>query len=1197
MDKDYGEIFCQAVDTIVGEKLKGISFDQTIVCSIQDDSKRAEGIYTVSDGSIRFDAYSDNTGYRTGNEVYVSIPQGDWAQQKFITGKKTNKDNQKYIYSTPFSTFLDMTGNVLVGDKYDITTKYETGALVANNVNEERILVKRIDFTKNGEELYQAGYNRLGIKADFRSWLRDFGVVEGNYGIQLLIKCANNEVGNASEDVDIIAELDCSEMNGNPYSFNTYYEQEKVFDISNYSTIKSIAIYFYQKSNFKDKDGQPISPYDGFDNLLSPNLFVQSPYISLGYDISQFEKDITIVFSNDKLTYSATNSNNEKGLMLRWIRDFDDTIRAVNEKNELPIGTSINWYRYELGSSSADKYSGVYWKYLAKYNYDYQYKEISIASEEEYNNKLLYYFDEKDQIYKVASAYSEEIKYYEKTESPEHVFVAYLENGLASDGEDPLSIAFTPDVTLQDEKVKAIIYCNGSRYYSNILTFENEREVVSKPTVDAIQALSLNCEDNTYGNYKIYNHDNSLIDSAQSYKERKLTAVFSSRLTGNTEGNVDEYKISAESITWYIPAENTMIKFDTTLEPTNGYYVVHQDKGTDNKVSSQLSYKIKSQYSHANSNNIIKCELVKDKTTYTAIKEFTFGQAGTTGTEATLILDFVDSNRNAMTLGDTEVVEVKAFLYDYENNLIDLSNKTNLDFSWNWRKETNSGLIETPQKKKNEDGSNIDDICQLQLKEQVTNDDLSKNFHILELTLKGWGDYDLYGYLPIPIRTDAKYTHITGATSILYDTSGALVDYYKNPYVLHGIDTQPNWSLNGEDVGDKYSPQLNNNCLVPLNFFIKNSNKTLNVYCDYWSQPILVLQNRYFNKQVNDWNGELTLDEENNIIMSAQIAAGSKDGDNQFSGVILGSWKQNNTAKEATSGLYGYNKGSQSFGFREDGTAFIGKSGAGRIVFDGNKSTISSTAYENDEGGLALDLVNGKITIVNPKNPEKSGTILFDSTARRTPFKIGNNFSVDWDGTISATDGSFNGNIEADEGYIGDWEISDGSISAGDTTLGSDGTLTIGKFKIGLAESGKSYLVATPYGGSIENAPWGMSGDNPSLAFYAGYDGSNPDGGTDAYNIMINNDGTIYCKGLYVNGVNITSTECDDDWWIVCANGIYSVEVKNGIWYDWSRLSGDNKDKYGITYDSFSEVCGEIDDLWDEISDLKDEIANLKPSS
>jgi hypothetical protein len=40
-------------------------------------------------------------------------------------------------------------------------------------------------------------------------------------------------------------------------------------------------------------------------------------------------------------------------------------------------------------------------------------------------------------------------------------------------------------------------------------------------------------------------------------------------------------------------------------------------------------------------------------------------------------------------------------------------------------------------------------------------------------------------------------------------------------------------------------------------------------------------------------------------------------------------------------GMFGFHEGEASFGFRTDGTAFLGKSGSGRIEFDGNHGVIS----------------------------------------------------------------------------------------------------------------------------------------------------------------------------------------------------------------------------------------------------------------
>jgi len=78
----------------------------------------------------------------------------------------------------------------------------------------------------------------------------------------------------------------------------------------------------------------------------------------------------------------------------------------------------------------------------------------------------------------------------------------------------------------------------------------------------------------------------------------------------------------------------------------------------------------------------------------------------------------------------------------------------------------------------------------------------------------------------------------------------------------------------------------------------------------------------------------LTFDEENGIILSRTVGAGSKDDRNRYRGVIMGDVAQvDNTP---IYGLYGYSEGVQSFGFKIDGTAFIGKSGKGQINFNGN---------------------------------------------------------------------------------------------------------------------------------------------------------------------------------------------------------------------------------------------------------------------
>jgi hypothetical protein len=114
-----------------------------------------------------------------------------------------------------------------------------------------------------------------------------------------------------------------------------------------------------------------------------------------------------------------------------------------------------------------------------------------------------------------------------------------------------------------------------------------------------------------------------------------------------------------------------------------------------------------------------------------------------------------------------------------------------------------------------------------------------------------------------------------------------------------------------------------------------------------WSQPILIIQNRYPSPMINAWDGKFKIDEENGTVMSTMISAGRKTSKNTFEGVMMGDIQGvGNTDNKNGLGIYGFNDGAQSFGLNIDGTAFFGKSGRGRLLFDGNSGTISSASYQ-----------------------------------------------------------------------------------------------------------------------------------------------------------------------------------------------------------------------------------------------------------
>jgi hypothetical protein len=81
-------------------------------------------------------------------------------------------------------------------------------------------------------------------------------------------------------------------------------------------------------------------------------------------------------------------------------------------------------------------------------------------------------------------------------------------------------------------------------------------------------------------------------------------------------------------------------------------------------------------------------------------------------------------------------------------------------------------------------------------------------------------------------------------------------------------------------------------------------------------------------------------DQDAGTITASGFSAGKKERDNSFTGVVIGDWSRSiaDAAISKNTGIYGFYHGSMSYAFKDDGTGFIGKDGAGRIYLDGNKS-------------------------------------------------------------------------------------------------------------------------------------------------------------------------------------------------------------------------------------------------------------------
>jgi hypothetical protein len=64
---DILESLFKGVDILIDKKLENVSFDSTIICSVINNSNSKNGEYKVSDGSVSYIAYSDQSDYKVGD--------------------------------------------------------------------------------------------------------------------------------------------------------------------------------------------------------------------------------------------------------------------------------------------------------------------------------------------------------------------------------------------------------------------------------------------------------------------------------------------------------------------------------------------------------------------------------------------------------------------------------------------------------------------------------------------------------------------------------------------------------------------------------------------------------------------------------------------------------------------------------------------------------------------------------------------------------------------------------------------------------------------------------------------------------------------------------------------------------------------------------------------------------------------------
>ena len=477
---NYEEIFCDAVNQLIQSSLQGLNFDITKNCSITDISERKYGKYQVSDGTIKFTAYTNNTlFYELDDTVLVTVPEGDFNRQAIIIGKLANPLTGSLNIADPFDNFLKGTSNIC-------PVSSSTFGLCANG---DQQLIQLMDVKKDF-----FGFSQLGIKADFSTLLQGQNIIRGAYGIKIILH------RNGKENSVMDLTFSSYDMLGNPYEFDSYFNQQMVFNIpKNMNHITGIQVYFYQDGKFEDGNNNRLVP------LGVNDLFVRNMEVYFGYESISNSEDL-VEIASASLVY---NTEDNHLISLRWFhKEENGNLIPITADNWNSADYMVKWYQHQPGcpEDQIDEYGGPNWKILAP------------------------------------------------QEDGDYPFNYSFTPSLLKTAEKIKAIAFVKSYPLHNNSQ----FTEMAAYESNILTFENideETEGGSKIPVDSLSNhLSLYFEDGSEGNYFLYDQNGLLINRQEigSGYPRRLSL----RYGGLEIDRNSQIFNSIKSITWRAPKNN-----------------------------------------------------------------------------------------------------------------------------------------------------------------------------------------------------------------------------------------------------------------------------------------------------------------------------------------------------------------------------------------------------------------------------------------------------------------------------------------------------------------------------------------------------------------------------------------------------------------------------------------------------------------
>lgn len=1165
---DLSQLIFDSTAIIMDKKISELKFDKTVEAQIFSIDNLDVGQYKVRYGGNIFTVYSNdlNTIYSVGDKVFVSIPEGDFSKRKTINGK-TSGSSLSAQEKTELQNTITPVGPTW--DKIYTCIDWNSKEYSLSTEKDKSLTIAALNNTSCGQyesynnlfKLYAEKYSVFRIKAKFLTQFVN-PQLSGNYGLRIGLDANNFKEDGSAELREIVYTLDLSSFNGNPYNFGVWAEQEILITVQNNYLQKLRGIEFF---------------VNGFGQGTAQDIVkvkdIEIQFIEIE-DLSSL-----IYYLQIKTPQGTFFSENNRELQLQAYLYYNGR-SALNDRN-----SQIMWFRenasINIGDVGYDKNAGVGWEKIGKTAND-RFNELTVAqpfkdkkwqpvSNQKYKVVVIYNDNViMDKTVDISTVGVDKLKieqittpdnirlqlndsklsgaWYRKTPDGNYNYVGY---GNYIDIKDFLNYAFIDfycmvftgsrldkkvqlksDNQTTEIKITQTNFNSGQTTGSAAATEKNENNLAidtawTEWVVDYIYAMpihrvvsSTNQEDVivSYNGEDVFRYDaNGDITIEDSERERKISCSIAW-----ADGVGSAYKIE-----WLMG--NTLLKTGVEIVPTSSML-------TKISVDAEniVHFSIRQKYNINYNNNIITLRITTvDNKVYEFPKEILFTKDGDQGTNGTTYIATIrpctddglkyEKTWGAIYNGGTLSFAggrnlIKAFVY---KDGIPIQNGNDYTITFQWNSE-NLTLAQYGTDLSIRSISGIDSSKTIfYVKAQITIKDKATGKKTI-----------LYPKFPIDVIIgNGNYEKLNSniPSYVKYTNSGVHPSFYNDQIkVIYDGTAREIKATDAAILGIKKISDDEIYLAPPATMFTESLEAVSpagSVQSSFdglkYIHTVIMYLDTYGNEAINGWDGqELVIDENGGYILAPQIGAGKKNDQNQFSGVVLG---QDSTQSKV--GLYGYQNGTNTFGFLENGTGYIGASGKGQLAFDGNGGTITSGNYAQDkETGMKIDFTEGMIESYEFKLKSKSlefdsltSTFKFDlhsGTEQKGTFKIvdgegknvfyvsdsadgsygqyylrSSNYEANKSGTyLNLTNGSLkmgagfsvssNGSITATKGTIGGWYIDDDTLSGGGTTLNSDGTIDC------------SYLIADTAGsiGGWDIGPNGLTAQSKAIGLYTNGD-------------------------------------------------------------------------------------------------------------